>query len=43
MKSKILYAIDIETTGIKKQETEIAWISIVKYDFILKKYVKVYD
>ena len=43
MKSKKLYAIDIETTGIKKLETEVARISIVKYDFIQKKYVKVYD
>ena len=43
MKSRRLYGIDVETTGFKKEETEIAWISIIKYDFIKKQYVKVYD
>ena len=38
-KSKRFYAIDIETTGIKDLETEVAWVSIIKYDFIQKSYV----
>ena len=42
-KSRKVYAFDIETTGMKYDDTEIAHISIVKFDLSKKEYTTVYD
>ena len=42
-KSKQFYSFDLETTGLKDKNREILRISVIKFDYNLRKYVGVYD